>query len=239
MPDDPLDGVSSEGLHPSLAGRDGEPAPRQDPGCWSDAPGSTGQAGDESLRVGTDGGAAYPHRSRRAFREKVENTVGRGRACGPIWPAWQMGTVIQRTASNRGVEGTGKLAQGNDGQAALLLPPSAGGRVLTTAIIARWNGTMQERLATFTRKGRQGARHLRPLETGMDVMGSRSTFCWAPQERWKPSQLGSACTPAMAAGLTHPIWSVSNYEGTKQRPRRGSRPNDEDDERTRQSNPPS
>lgn len=100
------------------------------------------------------------------------------------------------------------MSHGSDGQAEFLLQQSAGGRVLNTAFIERLNGTMRERLATLTRKCRHGARHLRPLETGMYLLGSTYNFCWAHQELSKPSHLGFACTPAMAAGLTDHIWSV-------------------------------
>src|SRR5437660_4811202 len=39
-----------------------------------------------ALLVCTDGWAAYPGSIRRAFREKVKKTVGRGRSCLVAWP---------------------------------------------------------------------------------------------------------------------------------------------------------
>jgi len=39
-----------------------------------------------ALLVCTDGWAAYPNSIKRAFREKVKKTVGRGRACLVVWP---------------------------------------------------------------------------------------------------------------------------------------------------------
>lgn len=161
-----------------------------------------------ALLVCTDGWAAYPNSIRRAFREKVKNTVGRGRACLQIWPNLQIGTLIKRTEKKRVVEVTRRMSHGSDEQAELLLNQSAGGSVLNTAFIERLNGTMRERLATLTRKCRHGARQVRPLETGMYLIGSTYNFCWAHQELSKPSHWGSACTPAMAAGLTNHLWSV-------------------------------
>ena len=161
-----------------------------------------------ALLVCTDGWAAYPKSIRRVFREKVKKTLGRGRARLQIWPDLHIGTVIKRTEKKRVVEVTCKLSHGSNGQVELLLKQSAGGRVLNTAFIERLIGTVRERLASLTRKCRHSARHPRSLQTGMYLIGSTYNFCWAHQELSKPAHLGSACTPAMAAGLTDHIWSV-------------------------------
>jgi transposase-like protein len=49
----------------------------------------------------TDGWAAYPGSIRRAFREKVKETGGVGRACLRVWPELHIGTVIKRTEKKR------------------------------------------------------------------------------------------------------------------------------------------
>lgn len=162
----------------------------------------------KALLISTDGWAAYPNSIRKAFREKVKKTVGRGRARLQTWPQLHIGTVIKRTEKKRVVEVTRKLSHGQERQAMYLLQTSAGGSVLNTAFIERLNGTMRERLASLTRKCRHGVRQMRALETGMYLIGSTYNFCWAHQELSKPSHVGSACTPAMAAGLTDHIWSV-------------------------------
>ena len=125
-----------------------------------------------------------------------------------IWPDLHIGTVIKRTEKKRVVEVTRKMSHGSQEQAERLLHHSTGGSVLNTAFIERLNGTMRERLATLTRKCRHGARQIHSLETGMYLIGSTYNFCWAHQELSKPSHVGSACTPAMATGLTDHIWSV-------------------------------
>jgi len=160
------------------------------------------------LLVLTDGWAAYPNSIRRAFREKVKQTSGVGRACLQVWPELHIGTVIKRTEKKRVVEITRRMTHGLLAQAEKLLLLSHGGISLNTAFIERLNGTFRERLASLTRKSRHAARRLRALETGMYLIGCSYNFCFAHHELSKASHVGSPCTPAMAAGLTNHVWSV-------------------------------
>ncbi len=160
------------------------------------------------LLVLTDGWAAYPNSIRRAFREKVKQTSGVGRACLQVWPELHIGTVIKRTEKKRVVEITRRMTHGLLAQAEKLLLLSHGGMILNTAFIERLNGTFRERLASLTRKSRHAARRLRALETGMYLIGCSYNFCFAHHELSKASRVGSPCTPAMAAGLTDHVWSV-------------------------------
>jgi transposase-like protein/IS1 family transposase len=161
-----------------------------------------------ALLVCTDGWSAYPGSIRRAFREKVKKTVGRGRAGLQVWPEICIATVIKRTEKKHVVEVIRRMTQGTLEQAQRLLAQSLGGNVLNTAFIERLNGTMRERLASLTRKCRHAARRLEALETGMYLLGCTYNFCWPHHELSKPRHLGSPTTPAMAAGLTDHIWSV-------------------------------
>ena len=160
-----------------------------------------------AVLVCTDGWAAYPNSIRRAFREKVKITAGRGRACLQVWPQLYIGTVIKRSVNKRVVEVTRRMAQGSAKRAAVLLRRSRGGSLLNTAFIERFNGTMRERLATLTRKCRHAARRLEALHTGMDLIGCTYNFCWPHHELGKHRE-GSVVTPAMAAGLTDHVWSI-------------------------------
>jgi IS1 family transposase len=160
------------------------------------------------LLVLTDGWAAYPNSIRRAFREKVKQTKGRGRACLQGWPELHIGTVIKRTEKKRVVEITRRMTHGLLAQAEKLLLLSHGGMSLNTAFIERLNGTFRERLASLTRKSRHAARRLRALETGRYLIGCSYNFCFAHHELSKASHVGSPCTPAMAAGLTDHVWSI-------------------------------
>ncbi len=127
-----------------------------------------------ALLVCTDGWNAYPGSIRRAFREKVKETAGRGRACLRVWPQLCIAVVIKRAEKKRVVEITRKMVQGTLEQAQALLSASCGGSVLNTAFIERFNGTMRQRLASLTRKCRHAARRLTALESGMWLLVLRS-----------------------------------------------------------------
>ena len=170
------------------------------------------------LLVLTDGWAAYPHSIQRAFREKVKQTVGRGRACLRIWPQLHIATVIKHTVNKRVTQITRQIAYGNVQQAEHLLARSRGGSVLNTAFIERLNGTFRERLAVLTRKSRHAARRLHSLETGMYLIGCTYNFCFAHHELSQPTHHGVPCTPAMAAGLTDHLWTFHELLSYRIRP---------------------
>jgi hypothetical protein len=170
------------------------------------------------LLVLTDGWAAYPGSIRRAFREKVKATAGRGRACLRVWPDLHIGTVIKRTEKKHVVEITRKMASGVLERAEQLLAHSHGGEVLNTAFIERLNGTFRERLASLTRKSRHAASRLQALHTGMYLIGCTYNFCFAHQELSKEKHWGKACTPAMASGLSDHVWSFSELLSYKVAP---------------------
>src|SRR6266487_240651 len=161
-----------------------------------------------AVLVATDGWAAYPNSIKRAFREKIKATAGRGRACLQVWTDLCIVTVIKRTEKKRVVEVIRKMTFGKHEQAKELLKRSQGGVVWNTAFIARLNGTIRERLAVLTRKCRHAARRLRALETGMYLVGCTYNLCFPPHELSKTKHFGYACTPAMAAGLTDHVWSI-------------------------------
>jgi transposase-like protein len=160
------------------------------------------------LLVCTDGWAAYPGSIRRAFREKVRRTVGRGRSALVGWPEILIATVIKHTKKRRVVEITRRMTQGSLEQAQKLLTQSQGGSVLNTAFIERLNATFRERLATLTRRCRHAAHRLEALETGMYLIGCVYNFCVVHDELSSCKHCGTLTTPAMAAGLTDHRWSV-------------------------------
>ena len=168
-----------------------------------------------ALLVCTDGWAAYPGSIRRAFRQKVKTTAGRGRPCLQVWPELHIGVLIKHIVKYHLTHITRQMAHGTLEQAMALLAASRGGQVLNTAFIERFNGTMRERLAALTRKCRHAAHRLTALHTGMYLLGCTYNFCWPHQElsRSAPdAQTGKrtwvACTPAMASGLTDHVWSL-------------------------------
>jgi len=162
-----------------------------------------------ALLVCTDGWAAYPNSIKRAFREKVKKTAGRGRACLEVWPSLCIATVIKHVKKHHVVEVTRKMTLGALEQAQQLLQATRGGTELNTSFIERFNGTMRERLACLTRKCRHAAHRLQTIEAGMYLIGCTYNFCVPHHELSTSKHLGHPCTPAMAAGLTDHIWSVS------------------------------
>ncbi|MGB8347124.1 MAG: hypothetical protein WCD86_19715, partial [Ktedonobacteraceae bacterium] len=158
--------------------------------------------------VCTDGWAAYPGSIRRAFREKVKRTAGRGRSALQAWPEILIATVIKHTQQKRVVEITRRMTQGTLQRVQERLAVSKGGSVLNTACIERLNATFRERLAPLTRRCRYAAHRLETRETGMYLIGCVYNFCVIHDELSSSRQLGAACTPAMAAKLTDRVWSV-------------------------------
>jgi IS1 family transposase len=167
-----------------------------------------------ALLVATDGWNAYPNSIRRAFRERVKEKAGPGRACLRVWPQLCIAVVIKRTEKKRVVEITRTVVQGTLEHVQTLLSASHGGTVLNTAFIERLNGTMRERLASLTRKCRHAARRLTALESGMWLLGCTYNFCWPHHELSRRAAKVQGMrgdvwlTPAMASGLTDHIWSV-------------------------------
>ena len=166
-----------------------------------------------TLLVCTDGWAAYPNSIRRAFRDKVKRTAGRGRASLQVWSGLHIGTVIKHTVNNRLTEVVRQMSHGSLKQAMRLLRRSAGGSMLNTSYIERLNGTFRERLATLTRKCRHAAHRLQALETGMYLIGCTYNFCCFHHQLSKRAE-GEAQrllrqTPAMASGLADHLWSLS------------------------------
>lgn len=166
-----------------------------------------------ALLVCTDGWAAYSKSIKRAFRDKVKRTAGRGRASLQVWSDLHIGPVIKHTGHKRLTEVVRQMSHGSLEQAMRLLQRSKGGQVLNTSYIERFNGTVRERLATLTRKCRHAAHRLQALETGMYLIGSTYNFCCFHQEL-STRAAGDAQqflrqTPAMASGLTDHLWSLA------------------------------
>jgi hypothetical protein len=160
------------------------------------------------LLICTDGWAAYPGSIRRAFREKVKRTGGRGRSALVVWPDLLIATVIKHTKKRRVVEITRHMTQGTLERAQELLVLSQGGNVFNTAFIERLNATFRERLATLTRRCRHAAHRMEALDTGMYLIGCVYNFCVVHDELSSSKHFGTPTTPAMAAGLTTRRWSI-------------------------------
>jgi transposase-like protein/IS1 family transposase len=168
----------------------------------------------QALLVLTDGWSAYPNSIRRAFREKIPRTTGRGRCALQVWPDLLIGTVIKKSVKKRVVEVIRRMAHGSIEHASEMLSQTSGGKELNTAFIERFNGTLRERLASLTRRCRHAAHRVRTLEAGMWLVGCAYNFCFPHHElsrRLAKDQEKSGdvlITPAMASGLTDHLWSM-------------------------------
>jgi transposase-like protein/IS1 family transposase len=172
----------------------------------------------QGLLICTDGWNAYPNSILRAFREKVKRTAGRGRCCLEVWPGLCIATIIKHTKNKRVVEVTRTMTRGSLEKAQELLEKTAGCKQFNTSLIERFNATMRERLASLTRKCRHAVHRLETLETGMYLIGCTYNFCWWHHELSNRKHFGYPCTPAMAAGLTDHIWSLSELLSFKVAP---------------------
>jgi IS1 family transposase len=185
----------------------------------------------------TDGWAAYPGSIKRAFRDKIKRTAGRGRPSFQVWSGLHIGTVIKYMVNKRLQEVRRHVSHGRLDQAMQLLQRSQGGQVFNTSFIERFNGTMRERLATLTRKCRHAAQRRQALEMGMYLVGSTYNFCCAHQalgQRTGPEALGrQRQTPAMASGLTDHRWTMQELLGYKIAPPPWSEPKRRGRPRTR------
>lgn len=153
----------------------------------------------------SDGLSTYVDAVRRAFRTRQTGTGGRPRLVG--WPDLAIAQVVKQYAG-RAVTGTvHRLVHGSTRLFLTLLWSTPGCEVLNTAYIERLNATFRERLAFLARRTRRSARRLATVSEGMYLTGAVYNFC-SPHASLP---MGDGCqqTPAMAAGITDHVWTVS------------------------------
>jgi transposase-like protein len=153
----------------------------------------------------SDGLVTYIDAVRKAFRTRQCGTGGRPRLIG--WPDVAITQVVKQYAG-RAVTGTlHRLVQGSVQVFLTLLWSTPGCQVLNTAFIERLNGTFRSRLAVLGRRTRCAARRAATVVQGMYLVGTVYNFC-SPHASLRLED-GRAQTPAMAAGITDHIWTVS------------------------------
>lgn len=164
-----------------------------------------------AILICTDGFSAYPKSIIKAFRNKVKDTIGPGASKKVVWPRLYIGTVIKSTVKRRLTEVSRRISYGQWRKAKKLLKISKAGKKLNTSFIERFNGTIRERFAPFTRKCRYLAAKVETVHAGIYLIGSVYNFCSSHDELSKSKTKGGfgfPCTPAMASGLTDHVWSV-------------------------------
>jgi transposase-like protein len=153
----------------------------------------------------TDGLKTYIDAVRKAFRTRQNGTGGRPRLVE--WPDLAIAQVVKQYAG-RAVTGTiHRLVKGSERLFLTLLWSTPGCKVLNTAYIERLNGTFRSRLAVLGRRTRSSARRSATVEQGMYLVGTVYNFCCEHASLSKEN--GCAQTPAMAAGISDHVWSVS------------------------------
>lgn len=143
---------------------------------------------------------------RTAFRSRQPGT-GRGRPHVVPWPDLSIAQVVKQYAG-RAVTGTvHRQVHGSTRLFLTLLWRTPGCQVRNTAYIERLNGTFRSRLAVLGRRTRRSARRSATIERGMYLVGTWYHFCTTHASL----PVGDGCrqTPAMAAGITDHIWTVS------------------------------
>ncbi|HZP83957.1 MAG TPA: hypothetical protein VFB21_20120 [Chthonomonadaceae bacterium] len=149
----------------------------------------------------SDGFRAYVDAWQKAFRAPVP-TGQRGRPRLVAWPGVVIGQMVKQYQKGRVVGIQQRLVQGTIDQLLALLPDE---NKISTAYIERLNATFRARLCGLVRRGRALARLPETLTSGMYLVGCLYNFCTPHQSLSEEVET----TPAMAAGLTAHVWSVS------------------------------
>jgi transposase-like protein len=153
----------------------------------------------------SDGLSTYIDVVRKAFRTRQPGSCGRPRLLP--WPELAIAQVVKQYAG-RAVSGTcHRLVQGSAQTFLTLLWSTPGCQVLNTAYIERLNGTFRSCLAALGRRTRRSARRAATVVGGMYLVGTLYNFCTAHSSLTTDDRRRQ--TPAMAAGITDHIWTVS------------------------------
>ena len=191
------------------------------------------QALERPILLMTDGLVTYINAWKRAFTNAIRNGK-QGRPQLVPWLNVVIGQVVKRYEQKRVVGVDHRLIQGTK---QLFDALSITGQKMNTAYIERINATFRQRLCGLVRRGRCLLRREVVLEQGMYLVGCVYNFC-TPHESLRVQNATGARpygrTPAMAAGITDEIWSISDlfwyriapppYVPTKSKSNRGRPP---------------
>ncbi len=159
---------------------------------------------EEAIRD-TYGQVVTPPRTGRTGRPRNPYTV--------VPPAVTYATVHKEKENNRVVRVSTRVVFGTAVAVALAVAASAVGRVVNTSFVERHNGTDRNRCSRKVRKS-YGFSKDWAVHRAASVFSYLSyNFCWpvrtlrvkGEDRRWQKR------TPAMAAGLTDHVWSLSEW----------------------------
>ena len=166
------------------------------------------------LLLCVDGLKTYLTAIRSAFREPIR-TSDTGRPRLRPWDGIQIAQVIKQYSGKRVVGAVKHIYQGTAAQIQALIRTSQGDGVINTAYIERLNATFRSRLASLVRRSRALVKQLPTLHAGVYLVGTVYNFCTYHNslrvELLLPNQRRRWLkrTPAIAAGITDHLWSVS------------------------------
>ncbi len=156
----------------------------------------------QAILFAVDGFAAYP----KAILKTFYTTACTGRPGRPrhiLWPNIHIVQVVKSRSGRKVRAITRKLVHGNLQQVYEIIHQSqVGPGRINTAFIERLNGTFRSRMPSFIRRTRSLAGSVVRLDYEMFWSGVVYNFCTIHETL--------EGTPAMAAGLTENVWSVSD-----------------------------
>lgn len=150
------------------------------------------------LVISFDGWSAYENACHKVFREPCYT----GKSGAPRLRVWGCLTLVQLV--KHGKQGIQRLVlSGSCTMLCRILENTQGAGTINTAYIERFFATLRSRLPGFGRRTRCPQRQTEHVMEQVYLMGCIYNFC-----RYHAS-LGKR-TPAMAAGLTDHLWSISD-----------------------------
>ena len=171
-----------------------------------------------AVLVCVDGLASYVSAFRKVFRHKIRTQ--RGGYALVVEPGLLIGQVIKRYSGRRLTEVVRRVVQGSAAAVAAVLARTGTGSGVNTSYIERLNATFRANLAGLVRRGRALWRQEGRLQAGMWLVGCAYNFCWEHDSLRVEAPTGAGRkwlgrTPAMAAGLTGPVWSLEELLGRR------------------------
>jgi transposase-like protein len=177
-----------------------------------------------------DGFRAYLGAIHTVFRESVP-THPIGRPQLRPWDGIHIAQVVKQYAQGHVIGVVRRIVQGTEAQVNRLVQTTQGDGVINTAYIERLNATFRARLAGLVRRGRSLLQQTQTLQVGVYLVGTIYNFCTYHESLRVPLYVGRAGrthwvsrTPAMAAGITDRLWSVSELLGYHVPPSRWTPP---------------
>lgn len=166
-----------------------------------------------------DGFRAYLGAIHSVFREPIP-TRSIGRPSLRPWDGIYIAQVVKQYAQGHVIDVLRRVVQGTSAQVNHLVQTTQGHGVINTAYIERLNATFRSRLAGLVRRGRCLLQQTATLQAGVYLVGTVYNFCTYHETLRVPLYVGRAGrthwvsrTPAMAAGITDHLWSVSELLG--------------------------